>query len=101
MLTRKPTSLVSDPTGRRTASRGRFGWRDPLTDTMIDSYVEWREECKTVETGYERWAQSERRDRGLAYAAYRAALDREEKAAAVYRLAVTRLVGAAREQRQS
>jgi hypothetical protein len=35
------------------------------------------------------------------YTAYRAALDREEKAAAMYRLAATRLVGAARERRQS
>lgn len=101
MLMRKPPSSVSDRGARRAPSRTRFPWRDPRIDALIDSYVEWREECETVETAYGRWAQSERSEYGLAYTAYRAALDREEKAAAVYRLAATRLVGAAREQRQS
>lgn len=83
------------------ALRAGFAWRDPRIDALIDSYVEWREECDTVEAAYERWGESERSLRGLAYAAYRAALDREEKAAAFHRLAATRLEGAARNQRQS
>jgi hypothetical protein len=74
----------------------RFVWRDPRIDRLIDSYVAWREECETVEAAYERWSESER---SLAYAAYRAALDREAKAAGVYRLAATRPVGAAHERR--
>ena len=101
MLMRKSLSSVSELTARRAGSRAGFTQRDPRIDALMDSYVEWREECETVETGYEQWTQSERCDRRLAYAAYRAALDREEKAAAVYRLAATRLVSAAREQRQS
>lgn len=63
----------------------------------MDSYVEWREESETVEAAYERWSESERPQRRLAYAAYRAALDREEKAAAAYRVASARLVDEARE----
>lgn len=80
-------------------SRGVFAWRDPCLDAVMDSYVEWREESQIVETAYERWAESERFERGLAYAAYRAALDREEKAADAYALAATRLLGAARRRR--
>ncbi len=68
---------------------------------MVDSYVEWREECRAVERAYERWTGSERVERRLAYAAYRATLDREEKAAAVYQVAATQLMGAEREPRQS
>jgi len=63
----------------------------------MDRYAEWREECEAVHKAYERWTGSERAVRALAYAAYRAALDREEKAAAVYRVAAAQLVGAARE----
>jgi hypothetical protein len=92
MLMRKPLSSLSDPTARRAGSRTGFTSRDQRIDALIDRYVDWREECETVETAYEQWTQSERPERGLAYAVYRAALDREEKAAAVYRLAATRLV---------
>ena len=81
--------------GPRTESRESFAWRDPRVDAVIDTYVEWREECETVETAYERWLGSERPERRLTYAAYAAALDREEKAANVYRLAATRLLDAA------
>jgi hypothetical protein len=56
-----------------------------LIDEMIDGYVSWREECAAVHRSYENWDRAERQDRDLAYAAYRAALDREEHAAATYR----------------
>jgi len=101
ILMRKTRISMPDVPAARVASRARFAWRDPRIDALVDSYVEWREECETVETAYERWTQSERSKRGLAYAAYRAALDREEKAAASYRLAAIRLGGAAGERRQS
>jgi hypothetical protein len=101
ILMRKPPASVSDLAARRAPSRARFAWRDSRIDALIDSYVEWREECETVETAYERWTQSERSEHGLAYTAYRAALDREEKAAAIYRVAATRLVDAGRRQRRS
>jgi hypothetical protein len=64
----------------------KLGWRERLTDAYIESYVDWREGCADVDAAYRRWALSEPRDRDLAFLAYRAALDREEKAALVYEL---------------
>lgn len=60
-------------------------------DKFVETYVCWREESDAVRTAYERWRTGERRDRGLAYAAYRAALDREEHAAVVFRERVERV----------
>jgi hypothetical protein len=64
----------------------KLGWRDRLTDSYIESYLDWREGCVDVHTAHRRWAVSEPRDRELAFLAYRAALDREEKAALVCEL---------------
>lgn len=89
---------VSAP--RRPARRS-FAWRDPRIDALVDSYVEWREECARVETTYQRWTKSERSGRELAFVAYRAALDREEKAASVYELVAARLVRMRPEWRES
>ena len=61
-------------------------WRDRLTDAYIESYVDWREGCADVHSAYRRWTLSDPRDRNLTFLAYRAALDREEKAALVYEL---------------
>lgn len=81
--------------GARPRSLAGDAWRDAEVDALIERYVEWREECSAVETAYGRWAGSGRRDRALTYAAYHAALEREEKAATVYQSAVTRLAAAA------
>ena len=70
--------------------------RDRLVDACIDSYVEWREECANVESAYHIWAGSMTPDRRLAFPAYRAALDREEKAALVYEVMVERVASRAR-----
>jgi hypothetical protein len=70
----------------------RRGCRDRLVDATIDSYVEWREESDDVRGAYQRWAVSALVDRELAFRAYRAALDREEKAALVHGFTVERLV---------
>jgi hypothetical protein len=48
-----------------------------LNDEFLDSYVSWREEAATVQTAYDHWQAGET----LAFAAYHAALDREEQAA--------------------
>jgi hypothetical protein len=56
-----------------------------LVDALIDVYVSWREECAAVTRAYEDWTAAEPGDGKLAYGAYVAALDREEKAAATYR----------------
>jgi hypothetical protein len=53
-------------------------------ERMLDAYVGWREECGTLRSAYGRWHGAVRRERRLAFAAYLAALDREERAAAVY-----------------
>jgi hypothetical protein len=50
----------------------------------MDEYVSWREECSNVAASYARWSQASRREQALAFGAYVAALDREERAAAVY-----------------
>jgi hypothetical protein len=53
-------------------------------DALLEVYVSWREECNAVRQAYESWAGSDRGQRGLAYAGYVAALDREEHAARAY-----------------
>jgi hypothetical protein len=55
-----------------------------LGDALIDLYVEWREECSAVQLAYERWREASKDDRAAAFAAYNAALDREERASDVY-----------------
>ncbi len=53
-------------------------------DELVDRYVSWSEERHGVGQAYQRWANSGTDDRGLAYAGYLAALDREEHAARSY-----------------
>jgi len=55
-----------------------------LGDAVIDLYVRWREECVALHAAYDRWIGAQREDRPSAYAAYNAALDREERAGDVY-----------------
>jgi hypothetical protein len=75
----------------RRPTGGSVAWRDPRVDAFVESYVAWREECAAVETAYLQWTHSERLGRELAFVAYRAALDGEEKAAGVYGLVAARL----------
>jgi hypothetical protein len=58
--------------------------RSQLVDVMMDVYVDWREECLALTKAYERWSSERVAERDLAFAAYRAALDREDRASAVY-----------------
>jgi hypothetical protein len=62
-------------------------------DDLIETYVAWREECSRVRTSYGRWAFAARAERTLAFAAYLAALDGEDRAAGVYRGLVERTAG--------
>lgn len=55
-----------------------------LGDALIDLYVDWKEECSAVQFAYERWRRASRDERAGAFAAYNAALDREERASDVY-----------------
>ena len=62
-----------------------------LDDEFLESYVSWREETATVQTAYDRWQVGE----PLGFAAYRAALDREEQAAKALRESAERASAAA------
>ena len=98
MSQRKSPSWIPGFSRAPTGYRAQVGWPDPRVDALFDTYLEWRDECEALDRAYEQLTSSERAERRLAYAAYRAALDREEKAAAVYEVAVTRLVGGERER---
>jgi hypothetical protein len=65
--------------------------RTRLVDDVIDAYVDWREECLFVWDAYCRWAAAPQADATLAFAAYAAALDREERASAYYAGRISRL----------
>jgi hypothetical protein len=65
--------------------------RNRLVDEAIDRYVEWREECATVEAAYWCWSDACATERAILFATYDAALDREECAARVYSGALSRL----------
>jgi hypothetical protein len=68
--------------------RDRIAMKAPartlLVDDAIDAYVDWREECLFVWDAYVRWSEARQADGALAFAAYAAALDREERACAWY-----------------
>jgi hypothetical protein len=66
-----------------------------LEDQFVEAYVSWREACADVEGAYALLDRSRRNDRGLALAAFDAALDREEAASRAYGDAVDRLSSSA------
>jgi hypothetical protein len=59
-----------------------------LLDTVMDSYLRWREESRTVQESYLLWQGAGREERGEAFDRYVRALDREEHAAHGYRCVV-------------
>jgi hypothetical protein len=58
--------------------------RPELIDDLMQTYVDWRQECIALQGSYERWSDAPDEERETAFAAYRAALDREEQASAVF-----------------
>jgi len=70
-------------------------------DRLIELYCEWRSACWEVRSAYRRFAAATADDRALAYAAYQAALDREESAADVYAGQLTRVELLARHAEKS
>ena len=81
---RQPHRNVPDETHRREP------WlvETVLIDAAVDSYVEWREASATVRRAYRHWSDAARRERPVAFAAYRAALEREERACDRYAAAL-------------
>src|SRR5918996_3571835 len=67
--------------------------RPELIDALMEAYVEWREECATLRRAYERWLSFPTWERELAFAAYTAALDREQQASIVYSNWIERVQG--------
>jgi hypothetical protein len=57
-------------------------------DELMDCYLTWRNESRSVAESYRHWTLAPRADRSGAFSRYASALDREEEAAACYRSAV-------------
>jgi hypothetical protein len=56
----------------------------PVAADPVIAYAEWRMSCASVWAAHRQWSNAPRTDAHLAYAAYTAALDREDAAARVY-----------------
>jgi hypothetical protein len=65
--------------------------RPEVVNGVVFAYLDWREESAWLDEAYEQWACCPEEDRGLAFAAYRAAFDREAAACRVYAIGVKRL----------
>jgi hypothetical protein len=65
--------------------------RRRLVDAAIDAYVDWREERGAVWDAYGSWKAAPSADCALAFGAYAAALDREERASEVYARLIRRV----------
>ena len=55
-----------------------------LRDEIIDLYLDWREEAAAVADAYALWADATADDEAARFAAFTAAIDREEAAARSY-----------------
>jgi hypothetical protein len=75
---------------RRLLQRGQCdeSLRERLIDEALARYFDWLAESESVKAAYGRWSSAPRTEGALPFAAYAAALDREERAATVYRSVV-------------
>jgi hypothetical protein len=64
---------------------------EELIDELIEMYVDWREECIRLRYAYGRWLSVPAEERDLAFAGYRAALDREEQVSVAYSKHIERI----------
>jgi hypothetical protein len=78
--------------------------RPDLVDRLIELYCDWRTACAEVQAAYDRFSDAPALERAVAFAAYEAALDREESACEFYasqiRLVEARCVDTALPARQ-
>jgi hypothetical protein len=84
MTMRQPHRHVPDEAHRREWSLVET----VLIDAAVDSYVEWREASAMVRRAYRHWSNAARGERPVASAAYRTALEREERACDRYAAAL-------------
>jgi hypothetical protein len=77
---------IMGPISKRQGAQAELAEERPssLVDEFLDSWVCWREACEDVRSAYERWGRCKAPQRGLAFASYRAALDREDQAGRVH-----------------
>jgi hypothetical protein len=61
-----------------------------LIRRLTYAYIDWREECAALEAAYRRWVSADAADAELAFVAYKAALDREQRASVIYGELVSR-----------
>jgi hypothetical protein len=64
--------------------------REQLIDEALARYLDWRVESEAVDAAYGAWSTAPRTAGALPFAAYRVALDREERAATAYRSVIDR-----------
>ena len=76
MIPVRSSSLVPAPAPSSDSSE----WADAL----LGYWIEWREEATAAAAAYALWTRSAGERAVLAFAAYRAALEREEAASAAY-----------------
>lgn len=62
----------------------RAGRRRAEIDAVLAAYSAWKRECSAVRAAYGRWKRAARSDALAAFAAYRVALEHEERAAETY-----------------
>ena len=65
--------------------------RSPWLDESLESYELWRDRCAEVRIAYVRWTEAEPVEQAFAFAAYRAALEREDRAARAHQACAERL----------
>jgi hypothetical protein len=78
---------------RRLLQRRRFDHsvREQLIDEAFARYLDWLAQSEAVKAAYRVWSRAPRTDAALPFAAYGAALDREERAATLYRSVIDRV----------
>ena len=64
--------------------------QERLVGDVMEAYADWREESMSVGEAYGRWAGAPVADAPLAFAAYVAALDREQRAEERYAFLIGR-----------
>ena len=55
-----------------------------VVDPLMEFYCDWREQCLEVHAAYEQFTAASPAERSFAFAAYEAALDREQAASEAY-----------------
>jgi hypothetical protein len=79
---REPARRASKPTAKpKPKAKAKRKAAARVADEFFDSYLRWREASEDLRTAYKQWGSCEPSQRIFRFEAYRAALDREERAA--------------------